>query len=239
MHLATPFTFLCRILHTPIGIVFSSSGSFKNACDYLSEKASKAFYMLKQIQPHNNVMAALSLFDTLVLPIISYGSVVWGPIYAQKASLTNFMSICNDSPAEKLNIKLCKYLLGVHRKSTNDAVRGELGRYPLLIKILNYSHRYFKKLEDLPAHSLVKISYSDLDLSSLNSSWYNSINRLINIFNQSRSFNHDMQNVYRMSWTESLQSCTGKLRTYSKFKKTIYTRKLYHPISFARKKKSF
>ena len=101
------------------------------------DKALTGFCLLKQIQLHHSVKLSLKLFDTLVLPILSYGGVVWGPIYARKFNIQNFMDICNNSPIERLNVKMCKYLLGVHRKSTNDAVRGELGRFPLLITILN------------------------------------------------------------------------------------------------------
>jgi hypothetical protein len=32
---------------------------------------------------------------------------------------------------EKLNLKFCKYLLGVNKRSTNIAVLSELGRMPL------------------------------------------------------------------------------------------------------------
>ena len=145
-----------------LGIFFSFSGSFKDACNTLYDKALKAFYMLKQVQPHHNIKLALKLFDTLVLPIISYGGAIWGPFYAQKANTDNFMSICNNAPLEKLNVRFCKYLLGVHRKSTNDAVRGELGRFPLLISVLNNSHRYFNRIKSLPDHSLVKTSYLDM-----------------------------------------------------------------------------
>ena len=59
---------------------------------------------------------------------MSYAGVVWAPLYATKTSKDNFFTICNNSPIEKLNIKLCKYILGVPKSSTNDAVRGELGR---------------------------------------------------------------------------------------------------------------
>lgn len=37
---------------------------------------------------------------------------------------------------EKINLRFCKSLLGVHRKATNAAVLGDLGRYPLMIFIL-------------------------------------------------------------------------------------------------------
>ena len=202
-----------------LGIVFSSSGSFKNACNVLYDKALKALYMLKQIQPHNNVKLALNLFDTLIFPILSYGGVVWGPLYAQKANLTNLFNVCNDSSIEKLNVKMCKYLLGVHRKSTNDAVIRQLVRFLILINILNHSYRYYNRIENISVPSLVKHSCLDKDLWSLSSSWYCSMKRLITLFNQSRSFLCDMQNIYRNSWREKINSCTGKLRTYSKFKK--------------------
>ena len=59
----------------------------------------------------------------------------------------------------------------------------------------------------------------DKDLCSLDSSWYSSILRLSKCFNLSRSFHNDMQNVYRIIWKREMQSCSGKLRTYSQFKK--------------------
>jgi hypothetical protein len=38
---------------------------------------------------------------------------------------------------EKLHLKFCKFLLGVHKISTNFAVQSELGRFPLhLIEVL-------------------------------------------------------------------------------------------------------
>ena len=130
-----------------LGIVFSSNGNFKNACNILHDKALKAFYMLKQILPDNNVNICLKLFDTLVVPILSYGGTVWAPLYANKVNISNFNDICNNSPIENLNTRMCKYLLGVHRKSTNDAVRGELGRLPLLLTVLNHSYHYFQRVQ--------------------------------------------------------------------------------------------
>ena len=37
---------------------------------------------------------------------------------------------------EKIHLKLCKSVLGVHAKASNDAVRGELGRRPIIFFIL-------------------------------------------------------------------------------------------------------
>ena len=75
----------------------------------------------------------LKLFDTLVTPILTYGSPVWGPTLVKESS-KDFKKICDSAIPEKLNVKLCKYLLGTGKYSVNDAVRGELGSYPILIK---------------------------------------------------------------------------------------------------------
>ena len=56
----------------------------------------------------------------MVLPIILYGTEAWG-VY-------NFKSI------DKLRLRLCKYILGVKKQTPNNAVLGELGRYPIYFK---------------------------------------------------------------------------------------------------------
>ena len=116
----------------------------------------KAFDKFKRLQPQNNVRQAIKLFDTLILPIVSYACVVWAPLYAVNINKETLYELCNNSPMEKLNLKLCKYLLGVHRKSTNAAVRGEIGRYPLLISMLNLAARYHERIQSLEHSSLVK-----------------------------------------------------------------------------------
>ncbi len=37
------------------------------------------------------------------------------------------------APFEKLDLRFCKSLLRIHKKSSNIATRGELGRYPIII----------------------------------------------------------------------------------------------------------
>ena len=36
---------------------------------------------------------------------------------------------------EKVHIKFCKYILGTNKFTSNDATRGELGRYPIAIQL--------------------------------------------------------------------------------------------------------
>ena len=58
--------------------------SFTEACKNLVSKASKAFFKLTQLNVKEKVPVALKLFDSLVTPILSYASEVWGPTYLKK-----------------------------------------------------------------------------------------------------------------------------------------------------------
>ena len=56
----------------------------------------------------------LELFDHLILPILLYGSEIWG--------------FDNISQIETFFLRFCKELLGVHRSTPNCMTYGELGR---------------------------------------------------------------------------------------------------------------
>ena len=77
---------------------------------------------------------------------------------------------------ENVHIKFCKFSLGVGKRTTNIAVLGELGRYPLLLEVILNIIRYFKyllKSENVLLSEALKVSKS---LKSLNiNSWYGSI----------------------------------------------------------------
>ena len=198
------------------------SGSvWKNACNSLYDKALKAFYKFKRLQPQNNVRQAIKLFDTLILPIVSYACVVWAPLYAVNMNKETLYELCNNSPMEKLNLKLCKYLLGVHRKSTNAAVRGEIGRYPLLISMLNLAARYHERIQSLEHSSLVKMSCSDIFVHAYNASWPSVMVELCRNFCGTLSLKATLEQIYRESWSSYIDSCQGKLRLYAKFKKSF------------------
>jgi hypothetical protein len=62
-------------------------------------------------------------------------------ITPKRKSLSLF-DIFKDWEFEKLNLKFCKYILGVTKKYTNIAVLSELGGYPLYISILIHIFMY-------------------------------------------------------------------------------------------------
>ena len=191
----------------------------------------KAFYKFKQIHPNDNVTLALKLFDTLVTPIATYCGSIWGVLCTGKNLDIYDINFYDKAPLERLNIKLCKYLLGVNKFSVNHAVRGELGRFPMLINVLGMCTKFNKRVSALPDNNLMKKSCIEL-ANSLNNqdlydkhdiekrSWQSRVNHLsqIGLGEQTKLL---IQNIYSCLWSDLMknQTCDNKLRTYAKFKK--------------------
>ena len=64
-------------------------------------------------------------------------------------------------PVEKVQLKFCKILLGVHNSAANNAVRAELGIFPLAIFCLKSSVNYWLHVIELNDNNLVYNAYSD------------------------------------------------------------------------------
>jgi hypothetical protein len=120
-----------------LGIIFTPSGSFTKAINILREKANKVFFKIRDNLYSCSCNCSLKLFSSLIKPILCYGCEVWAP-YLLKGKPSS----------EDIHVKVCKLILGVHRKATYNAVRGEVGSYPLLISMLALSLKYWWKLNN-------------------------------------------------------------------------------------------
>ena len=61
------------------------------------------------------------LFNSLVLPVLEYGGVIWG---------NRIFTVI-----ERVHLRFCKFVLGVPTSACNLACYGELGHYPVEIRI--------------------------------------------------------------------------------------------------------
>ena len=125
-----------------MGVLFSASGTFSHAKLDLYKRGLKAFLSSKvffgDLSP--NVNTSLRLFDHTVKPVLLYGCEVWGTCYPSAAVVREEEDFklekgYNNLDCEKLTVKYYKYILGVHKSTTNLAVYGDLGR-PLYLLIL-------------------------------------------------------------------------------------------------------
>ena len=106
-----------------LGILFSRSGSFLSNKKYLKEQATKAMYSVLKKGRQNNlsIECQLDLFDKMVLPILIYGSEIWG--------------FENIDILERVHLQFCKMILHLKQSTPNFIVYAELGRYPITVSV--------------------------------------------------------------------------------------------------------
>ena len=223
-----------------LGVLFSASGTFSHCQNDLYKRALKAQFKLSKCfgDLHQNVDTILHLFDHTVKPVLLYGSEIWGTINTLSANVKKdgfsiFDAFCN-MPCEKLHIKFLKYVLGVHRKTTNVAVMGELGRYPIIINVICDTVKYFERLISDDVSNLLKGALKENGYlhEHKKKNWLSSLYFLFEYLNISKSSisNDKLASVaksklikrYKAEWMNALSknrdNQTGKLRTYSLFK---------------------
>ncbi len=98
----------------------------------LRDKACRAFYPIKYQCPIEiPIRILLKIVESVIEPIVLYGSEVWDPLTNPSQDLTRW----EKHPIETLHAELCTNILHVHRHTTNNACRAELGKYSLITKI--------------------------------------------------------------------------------------------------------
>jgi len=209
---------------TYLGIKLNYNGSLNDAVKTLNEQALKAYNHLLSIfsRVKLDVKTKLLLFDSLVVPIITYGCEVWG--------------IYKNSEVDKIHLKFCKYILGVRQQTSNAAVLGELGRFPLSIICKERSLKFWCKIINSP-NSLIRSMYDKniTDNMFVNTNiklcWTKAIKDLIdnlgfsyvlhehvNITDHYPKLKQRLRDQYVQSWNDMINS-QSKLYYYVKFKK--------------------
>ena len=134
-----------------LGIMPSLNGSFAQALLDLTRRVQKAFFKLKNIFINIPCSApnVMHIFYHTVKPVLLYASEIVGLINNNQNFGVNsnndshFSNVYSRNPLEKLNISMGKYVLGVNKRTTNLAIYGELGRYPLYIDIIISMIKYW------------------------------------------------------------------------------------------------
>ena len=117
----------------------------------------------------------LDLFDKLILPVLSYGSQVWG--------------LMDSHLLENIHLKFCKKLLGVKKQTQNNFIYGELGRTSLKTMRAISVIKYWLKIAQSNETKYIKIVYNvmctDIEIKPNAMSWAKSVMYLL----QSLGFN--------------------------------------------------
>ena len=226
-----------------LGITLHFSGNFKRTQKILYGKALRAYhYLFKSFSNVENVPinVLLKLFSSTVVPVLLYSCEVWGPYLLGKINSfatfkTKIFKLTND--IERLHLKFCKRILGVHSKSTNLAVYGELGRAPLITQIATFITKYWLRIKsstfsDTLAGEAARVCM-DSNLQPVVITKYllqlcdievNNFKDFVIPPNEQGHFCHYLKNklqtFYTEYWKEQIQQGgnNGKLRVYKKLK---------------------
>ena len=155
---------------------------------------------------------------------------MWG------AYTDNDFTKLDKSSTEKNHLKYCKLYLGVNRKASNFASRGELGRFPLLFPMLKRILNYIKSICQQPDSSIVKEAFhssKELYMNGKKSFYSNIVKTLkahyptleepidLGNFIENEKINIILDNIknnYISHWKQQITNST-KLSFYCKFKK--------------------
>ena len=139
-----------------LGVSIDKKGKFTPTLKDLSRKATNAIFALKSRVNFSylSTKAKLKLFDSLISPILLYGSEIW------ESYLNQTQEKWDRNDIEKVHLSFIKSILGVNRSTANVLIRAELGRYSLkgrcLVRNINYT-RYLNKKSN---NSLVKQAFN-------------------------------------------------------------------------------
>ena len=205
---------------TYLGVTLSANGKFYQAQKALTEQATKALFSLNTLFENVSlhVSEKVKLFDAMVVPILNYGSEIWG-----------FHSAPD---IERVHTKFLKQILCVRPQTCNDAVYGELGRVPMSVIRKVRIVKYWFKIMKNPGSLLHRI-FLDQNISNIADSWPNKVKDLLynlgfaylwndeNVTKlQLRKIEERIYDQYYQSWYAAL-NISRKLCTYKTFKTQI------------------
>jgi hypothetical protein len=202
-----------------LGLMITPSGEIKTALDDLRSRALKAYMSLKNklgISFRDHVDDTTGLFDSLVKPILLYGSDFWG-----------CLKLPRNNPIENLHMQFCRQLLGVQKNTTNNGVLLELGRTPLMLEAQRLSIKNWERIKDQNCNSLVTKSYENACEKMLD--WNERIKKLIsehgmqyklseNSSKISNAFSGRATDIFVQDAFSGISKPEAKLRTYSLIK---------------------
>ena len=121
---------------------------FSTNYPYLCDSANRA--TLLALQKLKNVHIMFHIFDTLIMPILTYGSDIWG----HNKNAHNML--------DKVFLRFIRCTLGVKCTTSNIIVYGECGRMPPSTKCTINSLCFMNRLMHMGGGSLTKKVYYEL-----------------------------------------------------------------------------
>ena len=223
-----------------LGIAFTLNGSLNIAQQKLKQKGMRSYFSLKSMIDIRPLKRSIifKLFDSLILPIASYGCQVWFTETWFVKNLTenatgSLLTPAAKDPIERIHLSFLKWNLGVGSKTSNAAVWGDTGRHPLVVKVSKQVLSYFERVKSMATNNddcLVKHAFKEQ--KNLNMSWYRRLSQLKDILQSHSETRLNYPSQYRArlmgDFEETWQReklCNRKLGFYNSIKSTFEAEK--------------
>ena len=165
-----------------LGVLLQANGQFSEATMHLSKQGNKAAIALRKAfhGQKYNAEIILSLFDSLVSPILTYGSEIWFPLSfkynrdnPKEDNVNALLTACvsNKFQHEIVHLQFCRQTLGVHKKAMTLPSFAELGRFPITFKILQQVIGFWVHLMHSKEDSHQKQLYQASSINCEANSW--------------------------------------------------------------------
>ena len=202
-----------------LGLIFKYNGNFSEAKKKLVNQAQKSLFSIyKNIRNQAiPIDLQLKLFDSMVEPILLYGSEVWG--------FENIKII------EQVHLSFCKRILKVRSSTPNYMVYAELGRFPLEIPVKIKMISFWRKLlySEKLSSNMYRLLFSLKKNGLYNFKWLDYIESIFNdigmgyVFANQDNSNYNMlikqilQDQFIQKWHNDVQ-LSSRGQFYSSFK---------------------
>jgi hypothetical protein len=209
-----------------LGITFSSNNTWGKATSTLAQQGLKTLAGIRTISYNVGNMPFIPYFkliNTCLSPVLLYGSEVWG-----------------SKPydvIEAINVKACKQFMMVSSKTTNAAVLGDCGRYPLFISIVMRLISYWLRILQMssdryPYKCFQMLHYLD---TTGHSNWASGVKNVLfkfgfgivwisqdvgSVNNFLQQLSERLHDISSQEWFTKACSLS-KLRTYVEFKSLL------------------
>lgn len=219
-----------------LGVILHKRGHFIRAQDHLSKQANKALHTLRRTFRRTDINFDIisQLYDSLIMPISTYAAEIWFPHRLKgkkELDLNDLFKEClsNKFSHEMLHSKFCRQFLGVHKKAMVLPVLGELGRYPITLKIICQVISYWIHILERPKTSHLSMLYDHMyNVAHDNNPWISFVKQILHTLGLDHVWKNQftfsgkrlkhvilqkLEGKYMQFWTEKVNS-SSKLEFY-------------------------
>lgn len=151
-----------------LGVIFSQTGSFRQSCTSISDKAKKAtFALLKKTNnfPFLSPSILYDLYVKTVVPVMCYGCEIWG--------------FSNVEAIERAHLWFLKLILKVKSTTMTEMVYTELATFPLYITFYTRIIAYWIRILKAKDHRYIKQIYLSMVEERNEANWATNVKNLL------------------------------------------------------------